>query len=186
MNKKTEVPRVLYTDDKAATFRTDIKGWVDRHGRYFGNDLHVARWSGCTHIVCKGCGKPTEKNYLTCEDCREKADIERFKKRKVSVWNGTIPVYSECLDKYFMEADELSDFLEEYEGSVESLRLLICEPVYPRPLESDYFSDCLSEDEDAPKALLDAIDRFNLELKEIGSTSWTPGDNAVDCIAPWE
>ena len=61
--KKME--QLLYNDEKSARFVEGIKGWVDKDGRFFGNDKlseHMARYSSCTHIVC-GCGEIMPKGW---------------------------------------------------------------------------------------------------------------------------
>lgn len=181
MNKKSDTPEVLYSDDKAAKYMTKIKGWIDRHGRYWGEGEQMARWSGCTHVLCEGCGQPTRKHYVLCSKCREKAAMERHKQRKTGEWDGKTPIYSDYLNKYFMDEFELSDFLEEYEGTVESLMLLICDPVYPKHIEAEYFSDGLFDDDvDLPQELISALNEFNEKIDKMDIIIvWLPGDIAV-------
>ena len=63
MIKETE-KIVMYDSPEAATYRTDIKGWVSRDGHFYGDNgpsaEHGARWSGCTHMNCK-CGTSMRK-----------------------------------------------------------------------------------------------------------------------------
>ena len=42
---------VMYESDEAASIQT-LTGWVDRHGRYWGENEHQARWCGATHRKC--------------------------------------------------------------------------------------------------------------------------------------
>ena len=70
--------QILYTSDEVAKHVTNIEGWVDRHGRFWGKDEHMARWSGCTHIICPSCGNPTSRNYTICSDCRNKKALSYF------------------------------------------------------------------------------------------------------------
>jgi hypothetical protein len=183
MVKYMKKEQILNTSDDAATFVTDIKGWVDRHGRYFGDSEKMARWSGCTHITCE-CGNITEKNYTICSECREKNAIIRYNDKKKKQWDGKVPLYSDALNKYFMDEDDLRDFLEDHPDVTNvSLRLLICEPVYLRHIESDYFCDELPDDDNPlPCGLEEAIEEFNGRLDGIGVASWTPGDYALKLL----
>ena len=176
---KNDEEQVLDISDEAAVFEKNIIGWVDRHGRYFGSDERTARWSGCTHITCE-CGNVTKKEYAVCSQCRAENAIERYEKKEKIHWDGKTPLYSDAMDEYFMDEDELRDFLEEHVTTINSLRLLICEPVYLRHIESDYFCDELSEyDDDLPNGLEEALKEFNNRLDDIGIVSWTSGDCAV-------
>ena len=69
---------VMYDSDEAATYRHNIGGWVDRHGVFCGKDEDLARYRGCTHRPCSKCGKPVPKSYTVCDECRRKAEIEKY------------------------------------------------------------------------------------------------------------
>ena len=172
--------QVLYTSDNAAKFVTNIKGWVDRDNRFWGNDEHMARWSGCTHIICPDCGKPTQKTYTICRDCREKKAIERYKTKEHKEWDGEAPLYSETADEYFVDQDNLDDYLDTHDYTAQSLRLVICEPEYFREVESDYFCDDLPEDNDIPSEIADALEDLNRVIREQGPSLWRPGKYALE------
>ncbi|EKB5404420.1 hypothetical protein OOP60_004875 [Salmonella enterica] len=53
---------VMMDSDEAASIRT-LTGWVDRQGRFWGNDEYQARWCGATHRKCKN--KPEEHPILS-------------------------------------------------------------------------------------------------------------------------
>lgn len=175
-----DTTQILNTSDDAAKFVTDIEGWVDRHGRFFGNDKNGARWSGCTHIVCSECGQPTPKNYLICESCREKKAIKRYESKERKKWGRETPLYSETADEYFFDEDSLRDFLEDDEYTIQSLRLTICDPVYFKEVYEDYFCDELSEDGELPQDIIGALEDLNTLLRNHGPASWTPGKYAAD------
>lgn len=175
---KDNEEQVLDTSKEAAVFEKNICGWVDRHGRYFGSDERAARWSGCTHIACE-CGNITEKNYTACSQCREKNAIERYEKKEKIQWDGKVPLYSDAIYRYFMEEDDLRDFLEERTISIDSLRLLICEPVYLKEIDEDYFCDELPEDGELSEAVSDALNNLNAVIRDEKPASWMPGDFAV-------
>ena len=65
--------KVMLDSPEAATFRTDIKGWVSRDGIFYGDkpdSERIARWAGCTHRKCEDCGADSPKSYTICEKCR--------------------------------------------------------------------------------------------------------------------
>lgn len=93
---QAEQEMILDTDPRAATYRTDIKGWVSRDGMFYGDgpsNERTARYAGSTHRACERCGKPCEKLWLKCADCRAILDAERFAARPQAEWNGSDFLY---------------------------------------------------------------------------------------------
>lgn len=176
-----EQEMILDTDPRAATYRTDIKGWVSRTGMFYGDgpsNEQTARYAGCTHRACERCGKPCEKHWLKCADCRAILDRERFAKRPQAEWNGSDYLYSEALDEYFPDLSEAEDRLEEGQ-TLADLMLVICEPNHVQPLNDDYCCDQMSDDgDDLPAAVTDAMDAFNKAVAGI-VLSWSPGKFAL-------
>ena len=180
MATKTDAKQILNTSDEAAKFVTNISGWVDRHGRFFGKEEDMARWSGCTHIVCPDCGNPTPKGYTICKTCREKKAVERYETKERKEWDGETPLYSDFLDKYFFSEDDLSDFMEDCRCTATSLRLIICEPVYLRQIDTDYFCDELADDGELPEAVVAALNNLNVAIRDEDPVSWMLGKYAAD------
>ena len=174
-----EKKEILYTSDKLVKYVKNIEGWVDVNGRFWGKDEHAARWSGCTHIICPDCGKPTSKNYTICSDCREKKAIERYNEKERIIWDGEIPLYSASADEYFFDADEILDYMEEANCNVESLRFLICDPVKLGNIDSDYWEDQLADGGDLPNEVLKAINELNELINDQPPVSWYPGKLAA-------
>ncbi len=174
-NKEPEII-ILNTSPEAASLQT-VTGWVSRDGRFWGNDERVARWVGCTHIVCE-CGQPAVKNYTCCEQCREKMRCARYEALKFEEWDGITPLFSESLDRYFFDADELHDAMDDIEDADFDPMLLICIPNYARKLDGEYWSDELPEDRDiddcAGKEVAEAIDALN-KLLDGKVLSWSAG-----------
>jgi hypothetical protein len=173
---------VLPTDPEAATYRTNISGWVDRHGRFYGEDERLARYGGSTHSICGECGATTTKSRLVCHECSVKKDNERFLLKEQKEWDRKTPLYSRFRDRFIWNEDDLDYELEELEAEIgvghvlpETLELVICEPQYAHEIDEDYFSDVLPEEQEAPDELKDAIQTFNEATKAIGPLSWTPG-----------
>ena len=171
--------QILNTSDRAAEFRTDISGWVDRHGRFWGRDEHMARWSGCTHLICPECGKVMSKNYTLCRECREKKSVERYKARESKPWDGVTPLYSETADEYFFSQDNLIDYLHDHNCTIQSLRLLICSPIRLREVDDDYFCDDLPEDGELPSDVADALEDLNSIIRDQAPVAWFPGKHAA-------
>ena len=179
-------PVILEDSKDAATYRTDIEGWVSRQGTFYGDAENLARWHGCTHTLCDECGAVVPKSSRLCPACREEAEIERHDKRERQQWDGETPLYSEACHKYLYSFDDVQDLIEEREFesgnfcTVEDLRLVICEPVYLRQIDEDYWIDDLPDDGELPEAIYKALEAFNAALVDAGVVSWTAGKYAVE------
>jgi len=176
-----ESKQILNTSIEAAKFLTNIEGWVGG-GRFFGKDERAARWSGCTHIICPDCGKPTPKMYTRCSDCREKNAIKRYEARERKRWDRETPLYSDAADSYFFDEQELMYYLEDsfnLKSDVALLRLVICEPIYLRQVEEDYFCGELTEDGELSEAVIDALNNLNTVIQDEDPVSWFPGKYAA-------
>lgn len=182
MDKLAEV--IMIDAPEAAQYRTGMSGWVSRSGNFFGDNLRaesLARYNGCTHVHCKYCGEPTLKSWTACDACREKKDIERYKAMPRKAWDGIAMIYSEVLDKYYSEPNSIEDALEDG-VTLDSLRLVICEPNRVRYLDASYVEDGLAEDDELPDCLIDAIKAFNTAIDKSPPLSWSPGKFALDCL----
>jgi len=129
---------VMRDSSEAAQYRTDIKGWVSRDGRYYGDGPlgeQMARYAGCTHVPCSKCGSPTPRDYTACDACRERAVVARYEALPRAEWNGTSWLYSEARDRYYESPGDAADDLEDGE-TLADLRLLICTPNHVRQLKA--------------------------------------------------
>lgn len=174
---------IMFDSPEAAQFRTDIKGWVSRGGRFFGDGPSAeadARYHSCTHRPCRECGAPTIKRYIKCDACRELADIARYQAMPRAEWDGKAMLYSETTDRFYSDLGEAEDHLDEMEErcTFADLRLVICEPNYVRKLDPDDFADDLPEEGDLPDGVRKAIDEFNRAVDGI-VLSWSPGKTAL-------
>jgi len=173
--------QILYRSAKSAKWMTDIEGWVDSNGRFWGENEHMARWSGCTHIDCAECGKPTPVSGPTiCGECKDKKELEKYRSMPRMRWDGKTPLYSATNDKYFFDEDDLLDYIEEEGGTVDDLKLIICEPNKFPEIEGDYFYDELPEDGVLPTEIEIAIDAMNKVIRAQPPASWSPGKYAVN------
>jgi hypothetical protein len=95
------------------------------------------------------------------------------------IWNEEGGLYSDSYDKYFWSWEEVDDYCEDEGIKEEDLRLIICEPQYPRLIEEDYFCDEMAEDGELPDSIVKAMEDFNKVLKESEPLSWCPGKKAA-------
>jgi hypothetical protein len=167
--------QIIYDSPEAASYRTNIEGWVSSFGRFWGMDEHMARWEGCTHQRCN-CGNLMSKNYTKCDDCIEKGNRERYNALPVKEWEGEF-LYSHSADKYFFNDDDVMEYLEEEETDFNSLRMVVCEPNYLGTIELD--SSEFPEDQEyedvVDKSLRDMVDALNLKIREHKPISYSPG-----------
>ena len=171
---------IMYDSNEAAKVETGISGWVDSHGRFFGSDEHLARWSGCTHKLCE-CGELVKKDHIRCDLCREQADIDRYEAAEREEWDEQSPLYSQAHDRFFDSMDEIYDTWEESKLCLPALRLYICDAQYMHPGEADHWADVMPEEGDLPEEILKAIDDLNMAIKDYGSAiSWFPSKCAAD------
>lgn len=162
---------ILYTDDKAAKPHT-MQGWVSSDG-FFYKEEAMARYRGCTHKICE-CGKPMEKLYTKCSECRHKSAVERYQSLPFKEWDGVESVCTSGGDRYFFSEEELIDWMND-EGITE-IDLLFCEGNNYQEIDSSYWSDVMHDDQDElPKKMQEAIDALNKVISELPPASYSPG-----------
>ena len=180
---KTEEKQVLYTSDEAATYRTNISGWVSRKGQFCGEGKHgedAARYIGCTHVKCEKCGTVHTKTSA-CEICRDHRMTEIYEAAPRKKWDGSTPIVIQDSDFFFFDVESLKDWCFEHQCQPDDLRLMHCIGSSPRLLSSEHFCDDLSEDQELPIELQDAIDVFNEAVMSYGKPlSWREGNEAVE------
>ena len=169
---------VLYESDEAATYRTNIEGWVSREGRFWGKDEHMARYTGCTHTKCE-CGAIVARSGPSkCPECRSKAIEEKYHNLPYQEWDGKTPVVTWDDDKFFYSPDEIEEHCEEHEIDFKDLKLVICEPNHFHEISPDYWSDVLPEDyevEDIDNKLAEKVQELNEYIKTLKPASWSHG-----------
>lgn len=170
---------ILPESEKAARRVEGLSGWVAPNGQWWGDDERMARWCGATHVHCKGCGEPVEKHWVLCAACRGKKEAEKYAARKAEEWDGASMLYSEVADRYFEDEDDLEDYCDVMGVTPDTLRLVLCEPVYAHEIDpNDYYTDDLAEDGEVNGVIEDAFAVLNEAIKG-QILSWTPGKIAA-------
>ena len=182
----TTTDKIILPDSpEAATFRTSIKGWVSRDGKFYGDGKtaeEIARWAGCTHVPCGQCGTPTPKGRTRCDACRRQAEIERYEAMPRAEWDGEAMIYSEERGLFYFSPEDAIDDSQHWQ-TPESLRLVICEPVRVRRLDIADVLDGLGPDDaeiprDVAAAIQAAVDAYNAAVSGF-VLSWEPGKTAL-------
>lgn len=121
---------VMYESPEAASIQT-VTGWVDRSGRFWGQDEHMARYCGSTHRQCAN--NPAHPIHATngwCKECWAESRAAKFKAMPKREWDGE-PITDYDGDRYFFDEDDLRDYLVEHEIDLADLKLVFCSPNYP-------------------------------------------------------
>jgi hypothetical protein len=176
-------PVIRYED--AAELRAGLSGWCcKRCGRYWGADEHMARWCCATELPCKECGgRNPNKGYTCCGACRRRRDDERWAKLERVDWDGESPLCEYDGDRCYFDADAVLEMIEDRiaeGGTLEDIRLVVCEPSTPRHFEmADFLGDDLPEDFDAGKDFAEIDEVVNDWIRARTPFSWHPGKKAV-------
>lgn len=168
---------VMFNSAEAATYKTDLKGWVSRDGMYFGENERTARWSGCTHMIC-ACGAVHEKGRTVCRSCEAIKDAKMFLSLPVEKWDGETPTCLFGTDKYFF-GESLLDYIADQPSDAE-IRICKCKPHYLSEMDTDYWYDDLAEDGEVPDDVLTAMEALNAAIKKAAPACWYEDAIAID------
>jgi hypothetical protein len=173
----SDKPKVMYDSPEAAQVKT-VTGWVSRLGHFYGDNEHIARYDGCTHVLCKKCGAERDiRGY--CRPCYDKDRLGVYEKMEFKEWDGKTPLVLFDDDRYFWDEDAVFDHCDNFDVSPEDLDLVICEPQYASEIDDDHFIDDLPEDQGLDEVypeLADLIEKVNeLIRKKEKPLSWTAG-----------
>jgi len=166
---------IRYDSPEAAQFKTGIEGWVSSDGRFWGKDEHMARYTGCTHVLCQGCAAPVKKGWSHCEYCRSKRSTEKWAALPFMEWDGQKPVCLWNNDKYFFSEDDLIEYLYEHELNGADVQLVFCESIEYREIDYDYWGGDAHEDWEPPKELVEAVEKVNDLIRTLAPHSYTTG-----------
>lgn len=178
---------IMYESPDAARYVTNIEGWVDINGRFFGKGdeaENMARFSSHTHSVCE-CGGVAKRGYIKCETCIRKQRIERYEKMEFKEWDLNEPVCTSDGYTYFFSLDELHDYMEDNE--LMTIDLLICSPIRYDTIDSDMVVGGDAHENWSPtKELEDKIKEFNEYLAKLPPHSWQPSNIRTSYQLPVE
>lgn len=170
-----------------AAERRTVEGWVCKKcGRLyeerFHDAEHMARWCCATELPCDCGGRNDCKSYTCCQACRDKHDDERFAAMEEVDWDGETPVCTWGSDKFFFDAESITDWIDDdEERSLEKLQLVLCKKHKPREFEvGEFLCDDLGEEgSDAlgPTVEIDAI--VNKWIAENAPTMWDPTNKRI-------
>lgn len=174
----------MYDSPEAATYRTNIEGWVSSDGIYCGvgqSGEQLARYRGSTHRKCEQCGAIIPaRSYTICEGCRRTKQMEKYNALPFKEYDGS-PVVLAFSDRYFFSEQDIQDFIEEAEDDDEDMPdhidLLFCEENNYRQVDCDYWEDEAPEDWDGefPKEMQEALDKLNEVISRMPAQSYQPG-----------
>lgn len=181
-NQKMSEPIILNTSDEAASIQT-ITGWVSREGFFYGPDERTARYAGATHMVCENCGGHYPKGSW-CDPCQKTKDDAKYAAFPVQEWDGVTPLAIFDSDIYFFDYGDIERYCEDNDVTLDSLRLVLCEPMYvPRFELTEFCADVLPEDGDESHidpAIVEAADVLDKAIRESKkAVSWWCGNIAV-------
>lgn len=172
---------IMRESPEAASIQT-VTGWMSSNGHFYGNDESTARYDGCTHQLCHGCGEVIAKSNYFCK-CSDKRSQEKFDAMSEEPWDGESPIYSDWLDKYIFDGDIESLLDDQAEGTaMEDLRLIHCVPVYLHQIDTDVWEDELRTEDDSaevPSAVDEALEKLNEAIKNAGPVAWQAGNKRV-------
>lgn len=170
MNNAAARP-ILPSDPEAATYRTDIKGWVSRHGRFYGDrddSERIARYDGADASECADCKQVCSKGRVRCDRCqhlKDKADWAALPEDLEWDW----PLAEFRGDRFFDDQDALTDFLDDHEEiKVDDLMLVTVEWRGLRQIDEEQISDEAPDGYELPKPIAEALGALNQTIREHG------------------
>ena len=86
---------------------------------------------------------------------------------------------SHAVDEFFEDSNEIEDYCADNEIDPKDLRLVFCNPLYFQQVDTDYWSDVMSheeDDDDLPDELLKALNAFNDVIAKLPPANYTPGN----------
>jgi hypothetical protein len=179
---------IMFDSPEAATYRTNIEGWVDRNGLYHGNYERGARWSGCTHQTC-ACGNVHEKGLTVCNSCYAKERTEKYYALPLVEWDGgPLAVWDD--DTFFWDEDSVLEYMSdqrssENNGETPEIQLVTCKRGKLHLIDPEDWNDDLCEDGELPDEVLEKIEALNKAIAEAEIHTWWPDNKRVDPAQFW-
>lgn len=169
-NKEEKI--VMYESDEAATFVTNISGWVSSNGHFYGKDERAARYDGSTHHKCE-CGEIAERMYTCCKRCREKNDHARY----MALPEVPFEEVECCMlwedDKFFFDPGDVAEYLENNDLQPEDIQLQVCEAKDKLShVHEEQWQDELPEEGELPEEIRTALKALNEAIDNHSPTIW--------------
>jgi hypothetical protein len=163
------------------------QGWISKLSRqlYTGHNAeHHARYHDATDFPCE-CGlRRAEKHYTICKVCRDKAIDAKWADllAKAIDWDGKTPLCDYDGDNYLFDENQVQDHIDNHiaeGGTVETLRLVLCEPDNGSQFEmAEFLCDSLPEDGDLDDAEINKV--VNDWIDAHAPFSWRPTSKAIN------
>lgn len=175
MKKEEEI--IMYDSPEAAKQMT-LTGWVSSGkggypSHYYGDDEHMARWAGCTHIKCP-CGNVVKKSYTKCKECSAKETRKRYMALPYKEWDGIEYVVEWDGDKFFWNIEDLQEYMAENE--IEEILLLFCAPVDYCAIDMESIVNGEAHEDWEPSAELEKrVSELNAYIATLPPHSYYPG-----------
>jgi len=166
---------ILYDSPEAATYVTNIEGWVSANRHFYGKGEfgeRSARQDGCTHKKCE-CGNLFKKEwaYTVCEKCVSKKAYERFLKLEYKEWDGVEYVCEFDGDEFFWDLESLQEYM--CENELDEIDLYICSPIHYNTIDLETVADEAHEDWEPSIELEQKIKEFNDFIRTLKPHSWS-------------
>lgn len=169
-------------NEEAAERLTNIAGWICKTCRtFYGDKEHAeraARYCCEKDHACdlEGCKGRAEKPYIYCKPCRDKKDRERWLALPEVEWDGETPLVLHDDDTYFFSADDLQEYLDEHELTLEQVQLVVAVKEEPPQFDmSDHLTDYLPDgmDHDGDTKINAVVNRW---IEKHVPDVWVPGE----------
>ena len=174
---------VLDTDPSIVEYKTNIKGWVGKDGRFYGEDKGLAIYANSTHKKCDE-GHIYSRGWISCPECEAAKRPTKYMQMPFKEWDGETPLCLYMSDQYFFSSDDIEDYLDCEDLESSDLELVICEPNYLWEVSTDYWEDVFPEDMDlkdvASKELVEKLKELNELIQKETPVSWGEGKFRTD------
>lgn len=179
---------LVHFDDAPVQYKENQCGWVDKHGRYWGDDEYNARWASCDTVTCDSehCNEHISKGRRICDECSRQKKLQKWldaTKRPISKDDHVY--YSERVHEYFYDLEEAREHivLHNLVISLNDMLLYHCERAKSPEIDlCDFAEDC--EDVGASEQFSDeiwqAVDKLNDLLAKHEMPVFYPSKIAVD------
>lgn len=172
-----------------------VPAWVTPAGVGYHNE-DQARYAACTHKPCSVCGDLVRKQYSLCEICLAEKTRLQYLAYPKKTWDRITPVYSRCIDDFFMDEESILDWCEENQmvfgdPFLSDFEFVWCKPQRVYELDPyDLYSDIIPEDGELPSEIEEAFKTLNQKIKECQEiVCWEPTNIAVclhtTALADW-